>query len=194
MTEETPQAAGNGGQTNPAASYDQPAPPRTDDELRRYAAERLADHLTLGVDLASRCEHLSMQAKRDKVGPLNAAARLMQANARIADALARMAYVERRSRSIGERIQPIDLKQAELNWKLQRDREGAEAATKFFQKLHNLNEHNKRERGEADGDDYIARRLAKEKAKLAYMERKIAGLEDPNSTFTYDDEEGEADE
>lgn len=115
MTQEMPEAAGKDGQTNPAVFSDTTAPPRTDDELRRYAAERLADHLTLGVDLASRCEHLSMQAKRDKVGPLNAAARLMLANARIAETLAMFANIEHRRRSIVEHLQPANAKFPHLN-------------------------------------------------------------------------------
>jgi len=46
---------------------------------------------------------------------MHAAARLMQASAKLADSLSNVAQVERRRRSIVERIEPIDPKQRELN-------------------------------------------------------------------------------
>ena len=71
-------------------------------------------------------------------GPLYAAARLMQANARIAEALANVAQVERRRRSIHERIQAPDPKQAELNSHLQKEKITAEERLKIWKRM---NEH-----------------------------------------------------
>lgn len=79
--------------------------PATDEELRRRAAECLADHLESGTTLIERCEYLSLQAKGDRTKPIFAASRLMQANARVAEALAKVAQVEQRSRRIVERVQ-----------------------------------------------------------------------------------------
>ncbi len=189
MNDEMPQAAGKDGQTNPADFTDQPAPPRTDDELRRHAAEQLAEHLIIGVDLAARCHNLSLRAETDKVGPINAAARLMQANARIAEALATVAQVERRSRSISERIQPPDKKQAELNSKLEKEKVDAETLTKFWQRMDEHVENSVRARmGEGD-DDRIAFLLKKQKQKLEYAERRLAGEEDPSYVFHDDDDD-----
>jgi hypothetical protein len=88
---------------------------RTDDDLRRLAAERLAEHLDIGASLIARCEALAQSPGADMLGSINAAARLMRANAFVAEALANVAQVERRRRSIVERIQPPDPRLAELN-------------------------------------------------------------------------------
>jgi hypothetical protein len=92
---------------------------RTDDELRRFAVERLIDHLEIGASLVERCERLAFARRGDRVGPMHAAARLMQANAKVADALAHVAQIERRRRSIIERIQPVQVDKTKLiqkNW------------------------------------------------------------------------------
>jgi hypothetical protein len=188
MTQETPAAPGNSGHTNQAASTDAPEPPRTDDELRRYAAEQLAEHLAIGVSMATRCQGLSMQANLDKVGPLNAAARLMQANARVAEALAQFAYVERRSRSISERVQPPDPKLAELNSKLEKEKVTQEELTKFWQRMDEHVENSVRARLGEGNDDRIGFLLKKQKQKLAYAERRLAGEEDPIDAFNDEDE------
>jgi len=91
------------------------AVPMTAEDLRRFAAERLADHLQIGVELAGRCEHLSAVAKSDKVAPLYAAARLMKANATVAKVLGEYINLEPRRRLIVERIQTPDAKMIELN-------------------------------------------------------------------------------
>jgi hypothetical protein len=165
---------------------DAPDPPRTDDELRRYAAEQLAEHLAIGVSMATRCQGLSMQANLDKVGPLNAAARLMQANARVVEALATFALIERRKRSISERIQSPDKKQAELNSKLEEEKRLRQNVTEFWQRMRDLTESKRTTHGEEDA--YLATRLAAEKAKLAYVERKLAGKDSPGDIFGDEDE------
>ena len=90
-------------------------PPSPDEVLRRQAAAELARHLKRGTSLIARCEVLAAGEGGDKLGPLYAAARLMQANARVADVLTHVALVERRRRMIVERISTSDPKHVELN-------------------------------------------------------------------------------
>jgi hypothetical protein len=92
---------------------------KSDEELRRLAVARLAEHLDVGSSLVLRCEELAMSKHGDRLGPIYAAARLMRANAKIAEALANVAQVERRRRSIIERIQMANPKKAELNCDLE---------------------------------------------------------------------------
>ncbi len=68
--------------------------------------------------MLARCEAMSNVARGDRLGPIYAAARLMNANAQVAHALAHVALVERRSRSIVETIQPPRPENAELNSRL----------------------------------------------------------------------------
>jgi hypothetical protein len=170
MMETDPSAAEEkGGLTNPATPGDDPPPP-TDEELRRFAAGRLADHLQIGVDLAQRCELLSLKAKGDKLGPLYAAARLMQANARVAEALANVAQVERRRRSIHERIQAPDPKQAELNSSLQKEKITAEERLKIWNRMNEHVEQSIRARmGEEGADDSVSRLIREEEKNLARL-------------------------
>ena len=122
MKKENPQAARTGGQTSAVVPEEQnprteDATGKSDEELRHFAVARLAEHLDVGAGLVARCEHLANLPGGDRLGPLYAAARLMRANAQIASALARVAQVEIRRRSIVERIQPPDPRLAELNSK-----------------------------------------------------------------------------
>lgn len=73
-----------------------PPPP---DDLRRDAMRHLLDHLESGSSLILRCEDLTSQPG-DRVGSINAAARVLLANAKVADALARISQVEQRKRSV----------------------------------------------------------------------------------------------
>ncbi len=86
-----------------------------DDDLRRLAVERLAEHLDMGAALIGRCEDLASASRGDRLGPLYAAARLLRANAHVASALAQVAQVERRHRSFVQRIQPPGPTAEELN-------------------------------------------------------------------------------
>jgi hypothetical protein len=132
MTMDSALAAGQGGTTNDETSeahksvQAQPtnaADLRTDDalsksdeDLRRMAVARLAEHLDIGSSLVLRCEQLANATRGDRLGPLYAAAKLMGSNARVAQALAHVAQVETRRRSIVERIEPLGRQKGELNW------------------------------------------------------------------------------
>ncbi|HXC54641.1 MAG TPA: hypothetical protein VNU97_05060 [Rhizomicrobium sp.] len=102
---------------NPPASGQMPAQPaeNPDEALRRLAGKRLAEYLDIGVGLATECSRLASARKRDHLGPITAAARLFNSNARVAQALALVALVERRQRTIVERIQPPKPDPAQLN-------------------------------------------------------------------------------
>ncbi len=74
-------------------------------DIRQFAADKLAEHLAVGVSLAQLCEALANKVKGDRLGPIYAAARVMRANASVAEVLATVAGIERRRRSIVERVQ-----------------------------------------------------------------------------------------
>ena len=112
MINETP--APGEGQTSESEVPSPGSPVTPGDDLRRLAVERLADHLEIGASLIERCETLAFAQRGDRLGPLYAAARLMHAQARVADALAHFAQVERRRRSITERIQTVRPKPQDL--------------------------------------------------------------------------------
>ena len=104
-------AAGQGGTENlpvPAGPIapGEPEDAASDDALRRRAAECMADQLEIAGGLIARCEHLAALPKGDRLKPIYAAARLLQSNARVAQALAQLAQVEQRRRTIVEHIQP----------------------------------------------------------------------------------------
>src|SRR6185295_17862881 len=91
--------------------------------------ERLAEHLRIGAALVERCQQLAAGRRGDRLGPMHAAARLLQANAKVADALAHVARIERRHRSIVERIQPVRVDPKELiQKKLEEERAKGESA------------------------------------------------------------------
>ncbi len=180
MMENNPKAGGE------EASENKPAPPVAaapgdpseggtalagNDEIRRYAARQLMQHLQVGADLALRCELLSQKAKADKLGPLNAAARLAHANARVAEALANFAEIERRHRSIIERIQPPAPDLAELNSRLQNGGVGERGALEFWKRI------------EAYVDEAVCARMADADAEdslrqlIRDMEEKIGDAE-----------------
>lgn len=142
--------------------------PASDEELRRLAVSRLADHLEIGISLAGHCEMLAGKTTGDRLGPVYAAARLMRANAAVAEALANLAQIERRRRSIVERIQSPDPKQAELNSRLQQEKSAAEERLKLISHADGLLEQMIRS-GKVEGD---------EKARLMQiMEDELSALE-----------------
>ena len=123
MSKDIPPAARKDGQTSADASEVQTPRTKTSagtsaetsgedsgecsyEELRRYAAGRLADNLELGGSFLERCEHLAELPQGDRLSPLYAAARLMHSSARVAESFAKVAQVESRSRRIVERVQP----------------------------------------------------------------------------------------
>jgi hypothetical protein len=104
-----PHAAGQGGNVTVLA-------PQSQDEVHRQSAvEELAGYLAKARGMLARCEAMSKAARGDRLGPVYAAARLMNANAQIARALAHVALVESRRRMIIETIQSPAPKKAELN-------------------------------------------------------------------------------
>ena len=109
MSMDNAHAAGQGG----AAST--PAPQSQDEHHRQSAVEELARFLARGDVMLARCESMSKVARGDRLGPIYAAARLMNANAQVAKALAHVALVESRRRMIVETIQAPRPENAELN-------------------------------------------------------------------------------
>jgi hypothetical protein len=94
-----PHAAGQGGNVTVLA-------PQSQDEVHRQSAvEELAGYLARARGMLDRCEAMSKAARGDRLGPIYAAARLMNANAQDARALAHVALVESRRRMIIETIQ-----------------------------------------------------------------------------------------
>jgi len=84
-----------------------PPPRDPDDEIRRIATKHLAANVKIGAGLVAHCRQLAHDAGNgDHLGPLSAAARLINSNARMAHALGMIALVERRSRTIVQHIQP----------------------------------------------------------------------------------------
>ena len=67
--------------------------------------ERLSQQLDINIGLAGVCEHLAAVPEKGRSEAVFAAARLTQANAQLARALAEVMQVERRHRTIIERIQ-----------------------------------------------------------------------------------------
>jgi len=159
--------------SDPAVPSGEP-PTMTVEELRLFAAERLADQLQIGVDLAGRCESLSAMAKEDKVAPLYAAARLMTANARIADALVAYANAEPRRRLIVERIQTPDPKMLELNSPF-RIRTKADELKLWEDFSDRIDESMRARAGEEGATDYVARTIQRVKQKIAEDEERAAG-------------------
>ena len=98
MTDSTERAAvsGRNKKVTVAEAFSPPPP----DELRREAMQHLLDHLESGASLVSRCEDLVASQPGERTGAINAAARVLLANAKVADALSRIAQVEQRKRSV----------------------------------------------------------------------------------------------
>ncbi len=120
MIKDIPQAAGQDGHKSAVASKAQEARTedangKSDEELRHFVAARLAEQVDIGCSFTERCEHLADLPKRDRLAAIYAAARMMRANAFVAQAFAQVAQVERRQKTIVERIQPFVLKTADLN-------------------------------------------------------------------------------
>jgi hypothetical protein len=114
------------------------APDEADEALRRRAAERLADHLEIGISLAGHCEMMAGKTTGDRLKPVFAAAQLMRANAVVAEALVNVGQIERRRRSIVERVQTVDSKKAELNSHLQEEKATAEERFKLLKHVGGL--------------------------------------------------------
>ena len=158
---------------NPSELRTEDALAKSDEELRRMAVARLAEHLDIGSSLITRCEELAQVHRGDRLGPLYAAARLMNANARVALALAQVGQVESRCRSIVERIQPPDPKTAELNSQLQQEEGGSECRLKVYRRMSELVDQSIRARtGETQEHDRIAELIKHELETLAGIKQQ----------------------
>ena len=125
MSKDDPQAPANAGGQKSTADRDKDAVAMSDDELRHHGAARLAEQLDMTSDLVERCGQLADMREGDRVSPIYAAARLLQANAQIAKALGYVAQAEIRRRTIVEHIQPPAAKTADLNCSLENQMEAA---------------------------------------------------------------------
>lgn len=125
---------------DPPAPSHPPVPPaeNPDEALRRLAGKRLAEYLDIGVGLATECQRLASARKRDHLGPITAAARLFNSNARVAQALASVAQVERRQRTIIERIQLPKPDTAELNSQNERKEKPSEIRQRLAKRFQDM--------------------------------------------------------
>jgi hypothetical protein len=142
----------------------------------------------VGVALAQRCEQLSGIPEADRVGAVTAAARLMNANAAVAEALAVVAQLERRRRSIIERAQAAEEKKPELNqryWQkknLETVQARSEAMIKFWKRVdEHINESMRARAGEEGAVDSVARILRNSEESVANAKEKLAELDADNA-------------
>jgi hypothetical protein len=140
MTDENAPAAGQGGTVTVLA-------PQTRDEVHRQnAVEELAGYLTQSREMLARCNTLSKATRGDRIGPLNAAARLMTANAQVAKALAHVALLESRHRTIVETVQPPKPENPELNSQIPNPLSAAKTMAEMEYRLEQLTEEEERRR------------------------------------------------
>ena len=116
-----------------------PPPP---DELRRAAMRHLLDHLESGSSLVLRCEDLATSQPVDQTGPINAAARVLLANAKVADALSRIAQVEQRRRTVVLNLQDDRPTREELIREMQEEnaRSGEDVIARLERRLDQIKE------------------------------------------------------
>jgi len=93
-----------------------PAPP-LGTPWESYAVDQLQERLRESAELMANCLEVAAAKDGDRVGGLSAAARIMQANAQVAEMLQRLVRGESRRRTIVERIQKLAQPAAELNSK-----------------------------------------------------------------------------
>lgn len=159
----------------PAPTVVDPAHDNSDEELRRLAVSRLSKHLDVASGLVTRCEAMAKVRRGDRLGPIYAAARLMRADAQVAKALAQVALLETRHRSIIERVQPPASKSPELNWSLQSRGERCEEALKVWHRLGEIVEETVRFRqGESGARDVVADLIRREEETLAKIHDRKA--------------------
>ncbi|HEY1963173.1 MAG TPA: hypothetical protein VGG69_12190 [Rhizomicrobium sp.] len=93
------------------------APGKEEEDLRKAAVGRLAAQMDRNARLIERCEALALSGEGDAIAALNAASRLMKADAAVAAMVARLGQVETRHRSLIDVNRPTKESQAELNRK-----------------------------------------------------------------------------
>ena len=152
----------------------QDAPVLSDDARRSEAVHHLADNLEIGSSLIARCEEFALKSRDAHFAPMHAAARLMTASAKLADAFSNVARVERRRRSIIERIEPIDPKQRELNERNKKNLVDANMRMKIWRRMDEHIEQSIRARcGDTSVSDSVARLIKREEENIARCEREV---------------------
>lgn len=93
--------------SNPAAEPEPPLESETmaEGEMRHHSAARLVDQLDIVTGLAEHCERMTAIPSHDRIAPVYAAARLMNATAHVAKALGTLTHTEQRIRRIIEVVQ-----------------------------------------------------------------------------------------
>ncbi len=145
-------------------------------DIRQCAADKLAEHLAVGVSLAQLCEGLANKVKVDRLGPIYAAARVMRANASVAEVPATVAGIERRRRSIVDRVQAPKPEPGELNSGLEKIKSPAGERMERFALLNEQIERAACMRpGEGCTAEEIAQVRAGIEAELTALENDVEG-------------------
>jgi hypothetical protein len=126
-------------------------PPSQDEVHRQSAAAELAGDLAQSGALLARCVAMANATRGDRLGPMYAAARLMNANAQVARALAHVGLVERRTRTIVETIQPPKPENAELNSRFHSAEEDDAARAELSRRIDAIVETERQEQERLDG-------------------------------------------
>jgi len=128
-----------------------PAPQSQDEIHRQSAASELAAYLASARTMLARCEAMSKAVRGDRLGPIYAAARLMNANAQVARALAHVALVESRRRTIVETIQSPQPRNTQLNSRFPSPGDEDEALASLERRIDALAEAARRETERQEG-------------------------------------------
>ncbi len=162
--------------------------PLCDEALRQGAAVRLVGQLDLADELAGRCELLAATGKGDRTKAIFAGARLMTASAQAARALALLANVETRRRSIVETVQRPDPKIAELNAQNENRRIGEEEMLRVYRRMNEIVEDSVQARLKSDGGaDTLAWLIRRQERVVA----QILGIDPDDLDDETDEKTGE---
>ena len=173
----------NPGSRNKKATVAEAFSPPVPDDLRRDAMRHLLDHLESGSSLILRCEDLTSQPG-DRVGPINAAARVLLANAKVADALARISQVEQRKRSVVLHLQDDRPTREELIREIEEEKRqsGEDPIVRLERRLDQI-----REREEA------AKKLMAQPLPARLLPKDERVTEPPDDTNSADDDDADDD-
>ena len=173
----------NPGSRNKKATVAEAFSPPVPDDLRRDAMRHLLDHLESGSSLILRCEDLTSQPG-DRVGPINAAARVLLANAKVADALARISQVEQRKRSVVLHLQDDRPTREELIREIEEEKRqsGEDPIARLERRLDEI-----REREEA------ARKLMAQPLPARLLPKDEPVTEPPDDANSADDDDADDD-
>lgn len=90
------------------------AAPQVEEATRPSVADRLSAQLDIGLALLEKCELLSVKTTGDKLRPIHAATRLMQANTGTGRALTQLEYNEASLAGIVQRMKNLGTPPAEM--------------------------------------------------------------------------------